>query len=224
MTVKKRMAYLFSRLARTILTACRLDLSKDKSSVQQMVKKEGSVEKLERQDTESKPTSHEKEEPAYTFNASVTLNSTSIQVEGDSTLPPAVILYVRLRAYPEDASVPDIKDYRAEPYTKVISEEHMSIQEDGTFKSRGVERPEFQQRYLLELIFAPTRFEESMQQKLVTEGESVEDLPGMIPIDMPTRNEFFDDVVPGYIKHVNIMQYDEPDGNDVSLELVSVES
>jgi hypothetical protein len=224
MNVKNRMIYLFILLAVTLLTACRLDFSEDKSSVQQMVKKEGSVEKVEKKDTETKSDSTLKEEPAYTFNATVTLDSTSILVEGDSTLPPDVTLYVRLRAYPEDTSVTDIKDYRAEPYTKVISEDYMSTQEDGTFKSSGLERPDYPQRYLLELVFAPTRFEESMQQKLVTEGESVEDLPGMVPIEMPTQNEFLDDVVPGYIKHVNIKLSDERDGDDVTLELLPVES
>ncbi|WP_044338876.1 hypothetical protein [Rossellomorea aquimaris] len=224
MNVKKRILYLFILLALTILTACRLDFSEDKSSVQQMVKNDGSVGKAEKKGTENKSASDEKEEPAYTFNATVTLDSTSMLVEGDSTLPPDVTLYVRLRAYPEDASVTDIKDYQAEPYTKVISEDYMSIREDGTFKSSGLERPDYPQSYLLELIFAPTRFEESMQQKLVTESESVEDLPGMIPIDMPTQNEFLDDVVPRYIKHVNIMLSDEGDGDDVTLELVPVES
>ncbi len=223
MIEKKRLFYLFIVLTLSLLTACRPDFSEDKSSVRHMVKKENNKEPKAVEVKKESPSQNAKEEPSYTFNAAVSLNSTNIQVEGDTTLPPGVILYVRLRAYPEDASLNAIKEYKAEPYMKVTSEDYMEVKGDGTFKSRDLERKDFPQRYLLELIFAPTRAEESVKQTLVKEGESVEDLAGMVSIDLPSRNEFFDDVVPGYIKHVNIMEMDEPEGDQVRLELADLQ-
>jgi hypothetical protein len=223
MTGRKQLTFIFIWLMLSLLTACRLDFSEDKSSVRQMVKKDGNTELADKVDKEEQTSPQKKEEPAYTFDATVTLDSTSIQLKGKTTLPPDAVLYARLRAYPEDTSLDDIKAYRAEPYMKITSEAYIAVKSDGTFQSENIERLDFPQRYLLELIFAPTRAEESMQQKLVKEGESVEDLAGMTEIDLPSRNEFFDDVVPGYIKHVNIMEMEEPAGDDVTLELVSVE-
>jgi hypothetical protein len=223
MTKKNRLLFVLIWLMLSLLTACRLDFSEDKSSVRQMVKKDGKTEVVDKVDREDQASPQKKEEPSYTFDATVTLDSTSLQLKGKTTLPPDVVLYARLRAYPEDASLDDIKEYRAEPYMKITSEEYMAVKADGTFQSDELERMDFPQRYLLELIFAPTRAEESTQQKLVEEGESIEDLAGMTEIDLPSRNEFFDDVVPGYIKRVNIMEVDEPKGDGVTLGLVSVD-
>jgi hypothetical protein len=223
MTKKNRLFFVLIWLMLSLLTACRLDFSEDKSSVRQMVKKDGKTEMVDKVDKEDQASPQKKEEPSYTFDATVTLDSTSLHLKGKTTLPTDVVLYARLRAYPEDASLDDIKKYRAEPYVKITSEDYMAVKSDGTFQSDDLERMDFPQRYLLELIFAPTRAEESMQQKLVEEGESIEDLAGMTEIDLPSRNEFFDDVVPGYIKRVNIMEVAEPKGDGVSLELVSVD-
>ncbi|MEL3973302.1 hypothetical protein AAEO50_13525 [Rossellomorea oryzaecorticis] len=223
MTKKNRLRFVFIWMMLSLLTACRLDFSEDKSSVRQMVKKDGKTEIVDKVDKEGQASPQKKEEPSYTFDAAVTLDSTSLQLKGKTTLPPDAVLYARLRAYPEDASLDDIDDYHAEPYMKITSEEYMAVKADGTFQSDELERMDFPQRYLLELIFAPTRAEESLQQKLVKEGESIEDLAGMTEIDLPSRNEFFEDVVPGYIKRVNIMEAAEPKGDGVTLELVSVD-
>jgi hypothetical protein len=107
---------------------------------------------------------------------------------------------------------------------KVISEDYMSVESDGTFQSNELERPDFPQRYRLDVFFAPIRAEETVQNNLLKEGEGIEDLKGMVTIDLPTRNEFLEDVVQAYIKQVNIMQVDEPDGDGVTLELVDVEN
>ena len=223
MLEKKSVFYLFIVLILSLLTACRPDFSEDKSSVRHMVKKEANKEPKSVEVKKESPSQHAKEEPAYRINGTVTLNATNIQVEGDTTLPPGVILYLRLRAYPEDASLDAIKEYKANPYTKVTSEDYMEVRDDGTFKSRDLKRKNFPQRYLLEVIFAPTRAEESVKQTLVKEGESVEDLAGMVSIDLPSRNQFLDDVVPGFIKHVNIMEMDEPEGDQVRLEFVDLQ-
>ncbi|BCB03912.1 hypothetical protein [Bacillus sp. KH172YL63] len=223
--LKKRIFWFLLPSLLISLTGCRLDFTENKSSVQQMVKNDD-LEKRKTEgkgQTDDKMDAGEKEKPAYTFDAEVTLNSTEIHVEGNSTFPPGIILYTRLRAYPEEASIKDIQAFQVDAYTKVISDNYMVISEDGSFKSHGLERPDFPRRYILELIFAPTRAEETIQRKLVKDGESVEDLPGMIPIDMPTRNEFLEDVVPGYMKHVNIMASDEPDGDQVQLTFTQVE-
>ncbi|MBH9964819.1 hypothetical protein [[Bacillus] enclensis] len=225
MVPKKRLLpMVFCILLLTLLTACRLDFTKDKSSVREMVKSTDGITVLEEKKEEAAESSSEKKEkPTYTIEGSVTLDSTHILLKGKTDLPPEAIMYTRLLAYPKDASLKDIKAYRAKPYMKVISEDYMSVEADGSFQSTELERPDFPQRYRLDVLYSPVRAEESMQKKLVKEGEGIEDLKGMVRIDLPARNEFLDDVVQAYVKQVNIMQFDEQDGDGVTLELVEVE-
>lgn len=221
---KKLLPMVFCILLTTLLTACRLDFTKDKSSVREMVKSTDGITVLEEKKEEAENKSSEKKEkPTYSIEGSVTLDSTNILLKGKTDLPPEAIVYTRLLAYPKDATLKDIKAYRTKPYMKIISEDYMSVEADGSFQSTELERPDFPQRYRLDVLFAPERAEESMQKKLVKEGESIEDLKGMTRIDLPSRNEFLDDVVQGYIRQVNIMPFDEQDGDNVTLELVEVE-
>ncbi|XXM72475.1 hypothetical protein ACQ0QQ_00820 [Lysinibacillus sphaericus] len=225
MLQKKRIyAMVLSLIVLTLLTACRLDLTKDKSSVREMVKStEGNTVLEDKKEDTDKSSPEKKEKPSYSIEGSVTLESTTILLQGKTNLPPDTVLYARLLAYPEDVSMKEIKSFRAKPYMKVISEDYMAVEADGTFESDELERLDFPQRYRLDVLFAPVRAEESMQKKLVKEGESIEDLKGMVRVDLPSRNEFLDDVVQAYIKQVNIMQFDEQNGDGVTLELVEVE-
>ncbi|WP_113929430.1 hypothetical protein [Bacillus sp. P14.5] len=225
-------------LIQPVLTACRIDLAGQEEfarSAAEKMRSQSAKDESSLEDSNEKETSvvadaePEKQapigEPTYKLEGQATINGNEISIKGNSNLPEEAVVFARLRRYKNDAELEDIKNFRAEPFSRADGDVYMSVESDGTFSSRGrFERGNLSLRYRLELIFLPEIAQEGTRERIIEEWGSLDNLSGMVPIETLTRNSFKEPVVPGYIKYANVLKQDEAGGDGVTVEFVSPEN
>ncbi|WRP07432.1 hypothetical protein U9J35_04495 [Rossellomorea aquimaris] len=209
------------------LSACRIVFDPTAQNAEQKEVQKEHRQKVKVQEQEEVSQEEDEEEPAFTINASLSLDGENMVISGDTDLPPDTILMISLKPYKGNATVEEIEENSAVTLNEVpanIVGIGTSVQEDGTISTKTFVRPDTSTRYRFELIFEPEEQEGKIKQQLIEQAGSLDELAGLQVIKEADPEDSMvhgDDPVKGYIQTVNIMKADEQNGDGVTLEFES---
>lgn len=143
------------------------------------------------------------------LDATAFVRTGSILIRGETTFPPGTEFNVELSPYPEDASAFQVELFSVEPLKENTVSSTMTVNEAGEMEGIVIDRPDFNTRYRVQILFDPASQTKEVLKKLGSNGENMEMIAGVEQLE---NSEKF-----VYRKYVNIMRRDEPDGFEAKL-------
>ncbi|RIW38364.1 hypothetical protein D3H55_02160 [Bacillus salacetis] len=209
----------------SILSACRIVFDPTAQNAKQKEIQKEHRQTVKVQEQEEVKTEEPEEEPAFKINAFLELDGENMVLTGDTDLPFESYIDISLKIYPGNATIEQIESGEVKPFNEVppnIVGIGTSVLEDGTLETKTYKRPETSTRYRFELVFEPESQEEEIKQQMIEQAGDLDELAGIQVLkeaDPENSMVHGDKPVKGYIKSAEVMKADEPNGDQVTLEL-----
>ncbi|WP_136035757.1 hypothetical protein [Bacillus salacetis] len=192
-------------LSLLILTGCRIvfDPTAQKEEQIETQKDHRKVVKVQEQEEVGEAPKGERK---ITLGGRAELEGNSIVVTGQTNLPAGAVVRYELKQYYPDADLEEFEQYKAEPKAKEIERDAREIGTGGTARAAVFELPEPDQRYRLDMYYIPYDASPEIQELLLDDEESIDELEGIKTIEYQEaavwdgRSE-----IKGYIAHINIL-------------------